>query len=67
MNYNYPLNIVTTKKLAELTGYSVAALRKKIYDGVFVRGIHFQKSPDGRIHFDVQEYEKWVLDNGRRG
>jgi hypothetical protein len=67
MNVNYPLNAVTTKKLANLTGYTEGALRKKIHDGVFVQGIHFLKSPDGRIQFILEEYNKWVLESGRRG
>lgn len=60
MTYNYPIKTVTAKKLAEISGYTEAALRKKIHDGVFKQGIHFVKSPDGRIHFDIREYEKWV-------
>ena len=63
---NYPLKTVTAKKLPELSGYSEGALRKKIHDGIFQQGVHFTKSPDGRIHFLIQEYEKWVL-NGLRG
>ncbi len=63
---NYPLSIITVKQLARLSGYSEAALRKKIHDHVFQEGVHFQKSPDGRIHFDIQEYEKWVR-HGQRG
>lgn len=54
------LNLITAKKLADLSGYTEGALRKKIHDGIFVQGVHFLKSPDGRIHFDLQEYEKWV-------
>lgn len=64
---NYLINLITTKKLAELTGYSVGALRKKkIHDGIFRQGVHFVKSPDGRIHWNIQEYEKWVR-HGQRG
>lgn len=63
---NYPINLITTKKLAELTGYSVGALRKKIHDGVFTQGVQYVKSPDGRIHWNIQEYEKWVR-HGQRG
>jgi hypothetical protein len=63
---NYPIDLITTKKLAELTGYSVGALRKKIHDGIFRQGVHFVKSPDGRIHWNIQEYEKWVQ-HGQRG
>ncbi len=63
---NYPIDLITTKKLAELTGYSVGALRKKIHDEIFRQGVHFVKSPDGRIHWNIQEYEKWVQ-HGQRG
>lgn len=65
MNIAYPLKTVTSKKMAELTGYSEGALRKKIHDNVFREGVHFIKSPDGRIQFILEEYNKWVL-NGLR-
>ena len=61
---HYPIAIVTVKQLARLTGYSEAALRKKIHDQIFTEGIHYYRSPDGRIHFSLKEYESWVL-NGR--
>jgi hypothetical protein len=54
---------VTIDKLAEESGYTVAALRCKIQRGEFAQGIHFIKSPDGRIHFIVSEYLKWVESN----
>lgn len=60
------LGLITLKKLAELSGYSGAALHKKIHDGVLLEGIHFYRSPDGRIHFDLEEYEKWVKANYRK-
>lgn len=53
MKTYYSFSMVTIKKLAELSGYTEGALRKKIHDGVFVESVHFQKSPDGRIHFDL--------------
>ncbi|MDV3502528.1 excisionase [Marinobacter sp. M-5] len=57
------IQIVTLKKLSELTGYSEGALHKKIHDGVLVEGIHYYRGPDGRIHFDIEEYQKWVKAN----
>jgi hypothetical protein len=57
----YPLDTVTAKKLADLSGYTEGALRKKVHDAIFVEGIHFVKSPDGRIHFILKEFNKWVL------
>ncbi|NNM68051.1 MAG: excisionase [Spirochaetales bacterium] len=58
------MKFVTIQKLAELTGYSVAALKVKIQRGTFAQGIHFVKSPDGRIHFDTEAYEEWVKGTG---
>lgn len=54
------MKFVTLKRFAELTGYSEGALHKKIHDSVLVEGVHFYRAPDGRIHFDIKEYEKWV-------
>ena len=60
------INLITLKKFAEITGYSEGALHKKIYDGVLSEGVHFFKSPDGRIHFSIKEYEKWIKANYRK-
>jgi hypothetical protein len=54
------LRMVTITKLAEESGYTEAALRAKIARGEFAQGIHFIKSPDGRIQFIVEEYLKWA-------
>ncbi len=55
-----PVRYVTKKKLSELTGYTVAAIETKIRDGVWREGVIYTKSPDGRLHFDLEEYENWV-------
>lgn len=55
--------LITLKKLSELSGYSQAALHKKIHDSAFIEGVHFYRSPDGRIHFSIEEYQKWVKAN----
>jgi hypothetical protein len=54
------LPMVTIKKLAEETGYSVDALNSKIKRGDFAEGIHYIKAPDGRVHFKIKEYIQWV-------
>ena len=54
------LKWVTIKKLAEESGYSVAALRSKINRGDFIEGYHWRKSRDGRIQFNVEAYNQWV-------
>lgn len=51
---------VTINRLSEITGYTIGALKQKVYQGIFVQGIHYRKSPDGRIHFDLKRYEEWV-------
>jgi hypothetical protein len=54
------LPIITIKKLAEESGYSEDALRSKISRGEFSEGIHYIKSPDGRVQIIVKEYIKWA-------
>lgn len=45
---------------AELTGYTVKALRMKIEEGVFIEGREYVRSPDGRIHIHMPGYYQWV-------
>jgi hypothetical protein len=45
---------------ASVTGYSVKACQRKIEDGVWIQGVHYRKSPDGRIHIDMNAYYAWV-------
>lgn len=52
--------LITLPKLAVESGYTEDALRSKIARGEFAEGIHYIKSPDGRIHFIVEAYLKWV-------
>lgn len=66
MSINIALKLITLKKLADETGYSPGALHKKIHDGVLQEGVHYYRSPDGRIHFNVEEYEKWIRTNYRK-
>lgn len=54
------MNWITIQKLHEQTGYSVAALRQKIQRGDFIDGVHYRRSPDSRIHFNVGAYEQWI-------
>lgn len=60
-----PVRFVTKKKLSEITGYTSAAIETKIRDGVWREGVIYVKSPDGRLHFNLEEYESWVQ-SGRR-
>jgi hypothetical protein len=43
-----------------LTGYTEKAVRSKIEQGVWREGSHYRRAPDGRIHMNMEEYEKWV-------
>jgi hypothetical protein len=60
------LSLILLKKLSAESGYSQAALHKKIYDGVLTEGVHYFRSPDSRIHFDRKEFEKWIMANYRK-
>lgn len=55
-----PVRYVTKKKLSELTGYTPAAIDTKIRDGIWREGIIYLKSPDGRLHINLEEYENWL-------
>ena len=51
---------VTVKKLAELSGYSEKAIHIKKERGIWLEGIHWKKSPDGRLQFNIEAIELWI-------
>ena len=51
---------ILIKVLAQESGYSEDAIRSKIKKGVWRKGVHYQKAPDGRILFNREAIEKWV-------
>lgn len=53
---------VTLKKFCSDTGYTEASIRQKIQRGNWLLGIHYKKSPDGRIQVNLEGYQKWVED-----
>jgi hypothetical protein len=55
-----PAQYVTIKQAALITGLSEKAIRRKIEDGVWLKGQLFMKGPDGRIYIDMKGYTKWV-------
>lgn len=57
------LRYITIQKLSAESGYTEDALRSKIARCDFAEGVHFIKAPDGRIHFNVEEYLEWVESN----
>lgn len=59
MFLGHGVKYVTIKKCAELTGYSVGAIRNKIYRGKWVLNEHYVKAPDGRILINLENFAKW--------
>lgn len=51
---------VVLKKAAEVTGYSVKAMERKIERGEWVEGREWRKSPDGRRLISIEGYKAWV-------
>lgn len=43
-----------------ITGYSVKAMERKIERGEWVEGQVWRRAPDGRIHLDIEGYQRWV-------
>lgn len=41
-------------------GYTEAAVRRKIQDGVWRQGIEWRKAPDGHIFLDTEAIERWA-------
>lgn len=54
------INYIQLRKYAELSGYSEKAIRDKIYEGVWVEGIHFCKAPDRKIMINIEKVELWL-------
>jgi hypothetical protein len=57
------LPYVTIRKLSEESGYSVDAIECKIKRGELAEGIHYIKSPDGRIQIIVKGWIEWLESN----
>ena len=53
------VNWVTVAKFASLSGYTEAAIRRKIQDSKWPASI-WRKAPDSHILINIAEYEKWV-------
>lgn len=51
---------VLIKKVVEIFGYSEDAARKKMRNGVWLKGIHWTKAPDNRILFNIEAIQQWV-------
>lgn len=55
-----PDRYVRIPLFSAITGYSEAAVRGKIADGVWIQGVHFLKPEDGNILIDREAYHAWV-------
>lgn len=51
------------RKFCDDTGYSPAAVRAKIRDGVWLEGREYKKAPDGHVVIDIEGYHAWVEKN----
>lgn len=51
---------VTLKKVAEETGYTVAAIRNKIQRGQLYENVHWRKAQDGRIMIHVASFNDYL-------
>jgi hypothetical protein len=54
---------VTIEKLADLTGYTAKAIRRKIERREFIEGLHYRRAPDGRVLMDVKQFNEWIKGN----
>ena len=45
---------------AQLTGYTVKAIERKIERGDWIEGKVWRRAPDGRILIDMLGYQRWV-------
>ena len=57
------LRYLTISKFANESGYTPAAIRSKIRDGIWQQDLEWRKAPDGRILIDVEGYHRWVEGN----
>lgn len=54
-----PDRYVRIELFSAITGYSEAAVRAKIAEGVWRQGVHFLKPADGNIVIDREAYHTW--------
>lgn len=51
---------VTVKRFSAESGYTEAAIRAKIRDGIWRLGEIWKRAPDQRTLIDIEGYERWV-------
>ena len=56
------MRFVLIDKFCEMSGYCEVAVHLKIGYGEWRQGHEYHISPDGRIHIDLDGFEKWVIE-----
>ena len=51
---------VLIPRIVQLFGYSEHAVRAKIKKGIWLRGVHYRKAPDGRIFISIEAVRRWI-------
>jgi hypothetical protein len=54
----------TIAKFCFESGYTEAAVRGKIREGVWMEGRLWRRAPDGHVLIDVDGYNEWVVNGG---
>lgn len=54
------VNYKTVRQFSAESGYTEAAIRTKIRDGIWPKHAVWRHAPDGRVLIDVRGYEVWV-------
>lgn len=55
-----PAPYVVIDLAATITGLSTKAIRRKIEDGIWIKGREYRRAPDGRIYISIKGYTQWV-------
>jgi hypothetical protein len=61
-----PVRYVLVHLAAAVTGYTEAAIRRKIHEGVWREGREWVRAPDERILIDLEGVTKWVVEERSR-
>jgi hypothetical protein len=59
--YLAPDRFVTIKLHAAVSGYSEAAIRSKIKEGVWIEGREYVRAPDGHVFIDREGVQRWLV------
>jgi hypothetical protein len=55
-----PARRCLAKVASAALGYTPKAMDRKREEGYWLKGVHWFRAPDGRIHYDIEAIEKWV-------